>query len=66
MKRKSKGMIILLVCFGLLAGGLFLLSAILNGWDVIGWLQSPVAILLYFLIVVFLLLASFIWFNGKN
>ena len=66
MKKKSKGMIITLTIFSVVAIAMFLTAGILSGWDVLGWLQSPIAFLMYVLIIVFVLIVAFIMYNNKE
>lgn len=63
--KKSKGMIIILIVCFIVGIALFLISGIMSGWDIVGWLKSPTAILFYFLFIIFGLCIGFILFKNK-
>lgn len=63
--KKSKSYILLLLIIGLMGASLFLMGAVMAGWDVLGWFSTPQAFLIYLVMLMFTLWLLFIWHKMK-
>ena len=64
--KKPKSFIFLLLGILVIGIALFGIAGTLAGWDILGWLASPTAILIYLIIGILGITMILIWWRGKN
>lgn len=62
----KKGFVFLLLGILLIGVALFLFTANLMGWDILGWLGSKQALLIYLLIGILGITALVYWWKGRD
>lgn len=62
----KKGFVFLLLGILLIGVALFLVTANLMGWDVLGWFGSKQALLIYLIIGILGITALLYWWKGRN
>ena len=62
----KKGFIFLLLGILLIGVALFLVTATLMGWDVLGWFGSKQALLIYLLVAILGFTALMYWWRGRE
>lgn len=43
-----------------------MIGGILAGWDVLGWFSTPMALLIYFAVLIFGMVILYIWYKMKD
>lgn len=64
--RKSKSIIILSIAIFLLGISLFMIGGVIAGWDVLGWFSTPMALLIYFAVLIFAMILLYIWYRMRD
>ena len=64
--KKSKSIIILSIAIFLLGVSLFMIGGVIAGWDVLGWFSTPMALLIYFAVLIFALILLYIWYRMRD
>lgn len=64
----KKPKIFILFSLGLLVVGaiIWLIMALVNGWDILGWLSSSRAILMYCILGFYLIICAFVLFSDRD
>lgn len=64
--KKSKSIIILSIAMLLLGVSLFMIGGVLAGWDVLGWFSTPMALFIYFAVLIFAMILLYVWYKMKE
>lgn len=64
--KKSKSIVILSIGLLLLGASLFMIGGVLAGWNVLGWFSTPMALLIYFAVLIFGMIILYIWYKMKD
>ena len=64
--KKSKSIIILSIAIFLLGVSLFMIGGVIAGWDVLGWFSTPMALLIYFAVLIFAMILLYIWYRMRD
>jgi uncharacterized Tic20 family protein len=64
--KKSKSIIILSIALLLLGISLFMIGGVIAGWDVLGWFGTPMALLIYFAVLIFAMILLLAWYKMRD
>ena len=64
--QKSKSIIILSLSILMVGIALFMIGGVMAGWDVLGWFSTPMALLIYFAVLIFGMILIYVWYKMRN
>jgi len=64
--QKSKSIIILSLSILMVGVSLFMIGGVMAGWDVLGWFSTPMALLIYFAVLIFGMILIYVWYKMRN